>query len=131
MFKRNYLLFFVILLILIFPIVSAKSFSINNYDINYTLQQNGIVAVSEKLDYKLSGCFRELYFQRPNLEITNPSGYCQGEICSFEYKRTNTISGVPELILKGNFCNTTVTANFNYYLEHQIRVLEDGTQFYY
>lgn len=131
MLKRNYVLLFLIFSILIFPTISAKSFAITNYDINYTLEQSGIVSVSEKLDYKLSGCYRELFLQRPNLEILNPSGYCQGAACSFEYKQTNTISGDPELILKGNFCDTTVTANFNYNLSHQIRALEDGTQFYY
>jgi uncharacterized membrane protein len=131
MLKRNYILLFLIFSILIFPIVSAKSFSITNYDINYTLEQSGIVSVSEKLDYSLSGCFKELYLQRPGLEITNPSGYCQGATCSFEYKQTNTISGDPELILKGNFCDIEVTAYFNYNIEQQIRALEDGTQFYY
>lgn len=131
MLKRNYVLLFLIFSILIFPTISAKSFAITNYDINYTLEQSGIVSVSEKLDYKLSGCFKELYLQRPNLEITNPGGYCQGAACSFEYKQTNTESGDPELILKGNFCDITVTANFNYNLVHQIRALEDGTQFYY
>jgi uncharacterized membrane protein len=131
MLKRNYVLLFLIFSILIFPTISAKSFAITNYDINYTLEQSGIVSVSEKLDYKLSGCYRELFLQRPNLEILNPSGYCQGAACSFEYKQTNTESGDPELILKGNFCDITVTANFNYNLVHQIRALEDGTQFYY
>lgn len=131
MLKRNQILLFLVFALFIFPTVSARSFEITNYDINYTLEQSGLISVSEKLDYKLSGCYKELFLQRPNLEIIDPSGYCQGAECSFEYKQKNTESGDPELILKGEFCDTTVTANFNYSIAHQIRAIEDGTQFYY
>lgn len=131
MLKRNQILLFLVFAIFIFPTVSARSFAIINYDINYTLEQSGLISVSEKLDYKLSGCYKELFLKRPNLEIMDPSGYCQGAECSFEYKQKNTKSGDPELILKGKFCDTTVTANFNYSIAHQIRAIEDGTQFYY
>ena len=76
MLKRNQILLFLVFALFIFPTVSLWSFEITNYDINYTLEQSGLISVSEKLDYKLSGCYKELFLQRPNLEIIDPSGYC-------------------------------------------------------
>jgi uncharacterized membrane protein len=131
MLKKNYLLFFLILSILIFPTVYAKEFKINNYEITYFLEKSGKINVSETLEYQLSGCFKELYLQRPGIDITNPTGQCIGANCEFEYKQIGTESGDPELILRGNFCNQKVTAHFNYNLENQIRNLVDGAQFYY
>ena len=126
MLKRNQILLFLVFAIFIFPTVSARSFAIINYDINYTLEQSGLISVSEKLDYKLSGCYKA--FLKANLEIWIRAllPRCR---CSFGATK-NTESGDPELILKGKFCDTTVTANFNYSM-HQIRAIEDGTQFYY
>lgn len=131
MLKRNHVLLFFIILISVFPTVFARDFAITNYDINYTLEQSGLISVSEKLDYKTIGCYKELFIKRPNVEIINPSGYCQGAECSFEYKQKNTESGNPELILRGQFCDATVTTYFNYTIAKQIRALKDGAQFYY
>ncbi|MFA5745853.1 MAG: DUF2207 domain-containing protein [archaeon] len=120
-----------VLILFIFPIVSAKELKITDYTINYRIQQSGNVSVTEALNYQLSGCFTELYLQRPNLIISEPNGACSGATCTFEYKQYGTVSGDPELILKGNFCDTNVVAYFNYELAQQIRELEDGVQFYY
>jgi len=131
--NKFYLLSLFILIILMFASpISARSYSISSFDINYTLNQNGIINVSEILFYNLSGCYTELFIQKPNnLVISNPWGYCSGATCDFIYKPTNTISGEQELILKGNYCDASVIAYFNYDVNNQIRVLVDGTQFYY
>ena len=133
MFYKNkfYLLLLLIILILM-PAISARSFSVSSVDIYYNLNQNGLVNVSEKWEYNLSGCYTELYIQKPNdLIIENPSGYCTGSVCEFIYKSTNTISGEQELILRGDYCDTSVTAYFNYNINNQISTLADGVQFYY
>jgi len=126
------ILFTIILLAFITPTISARSFSVSSVDINYTLNQNGIVNVSEKWDYDLVGCYKELYIQKPNdLVILNPSGYCTGSSCEFIYKPTDTVSGEKELILRGDYCDTSVTAYFYYTVDNQISALADGVQFYY
>ncbi|MEI8364656.1 MAG: DUF2207 domain-containing protein [archaeon] len=130
--KLNYILLTLMLLILVTPAISARSFSVSSVDIYYNLNQNGLVNVSEKWDYQLTGCYKELYIQKPNeLVIENPSGYCTGSTCEFIYKPTDTISGEKELILKGDYCDTSVVAYFNYNINNQIWGLVDGTQFYY
>ncbi len=134
LFKNKLYLFtlFIVLLLMFVPNISARSYSIDSFDINYTLNPNGIINVSEKLMYSLSGCYTELFIQKPNdLVIENPSGYCTGSTCDFIYKSTKTISGEKELILKGSYCDTSVTTYFSYDINNQIRVLVDGAQFYY
>jgi len=117
---------------MLIPTISARSFSVSDIDINYTLNPNGIVNISEKWNYELSGCYKELYIQKPNnLEIINPSGYCIGSTCEFVYKPTDTISGEKELILRGDYCDTSIITYFNYDVDNQIWGLIDGTQFYY
>lgn len=130
MFNKKYF-WLLLLLLFIIPIISAKEFNINNYEITYFLEPSGKINVSETIEYQLSGCFKELFLQRPNIEITNPIGKCIDAACSFEYKQINTVSGDPELILKGDFCNQKVTANFNYTIKNQIKEQEDTIQFYY
>jgi len=128
----NCFLFFLVLLIVILPNISARSYSVNSVDINYTLNPDGIINVSEVWAYQLNGCYKELFIQKPNdLVIENPSGYCTGSTCEFIFKSEDTISGEQELILKGSYCDTSVIAYFNYNISNQIRLLVDGTQFYY
>ncbi|MFA5361507.1 MAG: DUF2207 domain-containing protein, partial [archaeon] len=128
--QKSLILIF-ILLLLIFPLVSARSFQVSSIDMDYVLEPSGKVQVTEIWNYKLSGCYKELYIQKPNTTISNPNGGCQGATCSFEYKSTNTISGDPELILKGDFCDKEVVASFNYTIENQIKSQIDTTQFFY
>lgn len=127
--NKNYLI--LLLILLITPFAFAKSYSITSYDLNYALDSSGVVYVSEKQNFELRGCFKELFIERPNTIISDPKGYCQGADCVFEYKTKNTESGNPELILKGNFCDTNVTAFYSYTLINQIVALEEGSQFYY
>ena len=128
--NKKYLFLFMLLLLLL-PVTFAREYKINNIDINYTLNQTGIVSVTEKWEYEFSGCYKEIFITKPNLTLSNTSGFCENEECLFEYKVTNTISNKPELILKGDFCDKSVGANFSYDVYNQIRLLEDNTQFYY
>jgi len=131
MFTKKYIFIFLILLIFITPFTFARSFKITDYTINYKIQESGKIDVSEYLTYEFFGCYSQIYIQRPNIQIAEYTGGCSGAECTFEYKPYGTESGDPELILHGNFCDTTVHAHFTYILLNQIRELEDAAQFYY
>jgi len=129
--KFYFLVLFILLSIFATPIY-ARSYSVSSVDINYTLNSDGLINVSEVWAYQLNGCYKELFIQKPNdLIISNPDGYCTGSTCEFLFKSEDTISGEQELILRGSYCDTSVIAYFNYDINNQIRVLVDGTQFYY
>jgi len=107
--------------------------SIDNYSIDYTLNKDGLVNVSEKLQYTLTGCYTELYLQKPtSLNILNASGFCENKDCSFRHDLTGTPTGDQELVLKSSYCDETVNVNFSYDLSGVINELQDGNfQFYY
>ena len=69
MFNKKYFWLF-ILFLFIFPTINARSFQINSYDINYTLEQPGIVSVSEKLEYQFFGCYTQMFIQKPRVSIS-------------------------------------------------------------
>jgi uncharacterized membrane protein len=127
--KKIILLF--LLLILLLPFTFAREYEINNIDINYTIDKTGVISVTENWEYEFTGCYKEIFITKPNVIISDESGFCENENCLFEYKKTNTISRKPELILKGDFCDKSVTANFNYTINNEIYLLQDKTQFYY
>ncbi|MFA6530705.1 MAG: DUF2207 domain-containing protein [Candidatus Micrarchaeia archaeon] len=108
---------------------SSKSFSIPNAYVDYYLNPDGTVSVTEKVTYSLSGSFTELYLQKPkDLQITDASGYCVGADCSF-YTQIN--QGYLELVAKGNFHNQQVTAVFDYKINGEILAQKDSTQFFW
>jgi len=111
----------------------ARSLSIDSYSIDYTLNKDGIVNVSEKLQYTLNGCYTELYLQRPtSLKILNANGFCEDKECTFRHDLTNTPTGDQELVLKSSYCDETVIVNFSYDITNVVNQLQDGNfQFYY
>ncbi|MFH0906464.1 MAG: DUF2207 domain-containing protein, partial [archaeon] len=129
----NFVLIVLFLIIINSIFISAKDYEINSYQIDYTLEKDGLVSVNEKINYSLNGCFKELYITKdPSLEILSPNGYCENEACNFRVDLPDkSISGNKELILSGDFCDKTITANFNYKLKKVIRQLTNGTQFFY
>jgi uncharacterized membrane protein len=129
--KKIYLI--IILLLLITPFSFARSLAINNYDINYNINENGIINVSETIEYSLKGVYSELYLQKPtSLKIINATGYCINKKCDFRHDLTNTPTGEQELVLKSRYSNDTVTVNFSYDIVNVINKLQDGKfQFYY
>lgn len=125
--------FLLLILIILSSFVLAKSYSIDNYEINYIIHNSGDVMVNEKIEYNLSGCFHELFITKPvDLIIKEENGFCVNKECNFRIDSPDvSISGKKELILSGDFCDTKVTANFSYVLSKVIRELKDATQFYY
>jgi len=132
-FTNKFIIFILFILLIVSPTIAAKSYTITDYDINYTLNQNGIVDINESITYNLSGCFNELYIQRPpSLNIISSFGNCNTPNCEFIIKQANeSITGDTELILKDVFCDQEVKANFNYSVINVIKEFEDGTQFFY
>jgi uncharacterized membrane protein len=131
--KRKLLLLLFIFILLLPSLTFARSLSIDNYSIDYTLNSNGLINVSENLTYTLDGCYTELYLQKPiSLEILNASGLCVNKECNFRHDLTGTPTGDQELVLKGNYCDETVKLNFSYDIVNLINKLQDGKfQFFY
>lgn len=130
---KKILLILLIVVLLLPSFTFARSLSIDNYKIDYTLNQDGVVSVSEKLQYTLNGCYTELYLQKPTyLKILNASGFCENKDCFFRHDLTNTPTGDHELVLKSNYCDETIIINFSYDLKNVINQLSDGYyQFFY
>jgi hypothetical protein len=124
----------ILLVVLLLPSFTfARSLSIDNYSIDYVINTDGQVNVSEKLTYTLEGCYTELYLQRPtSLQILNASGSCDGKECFFRHDQKDTPSGDQELVLKSNYCDETINVSFSYDIVNVINQLQDGIfQFYY
>ncbi|MDD3178478.1 MAG: DUF2207 domain-containing protein [Candidatus ainarchaeum sp.] len=121
-------------LALILPQVSAKYYSIENYNITYNIQENTQIIVNEAITYYLNGSFTELYIQKPDdIIISEYNGYIEKDKnAEFIFKNKNeSISGEKELILKGNFSNEQITAYFEYTIENAILDINDSHQFFY
>jgi len=130
---RKILLIILIVVLLLPSFTFARSLSIDNYSIDYVINTDGQVNVSEKLTYTLEGCYTELYLQKPtSLQILNASGSCDGKECFFRHDQKDTPSGDQELVLKSNYCDETINVSFSYDIVNVINQLQDGIfQFYY
>lgn len=130
--KLKKALFFV--LFFVFAVAFARDYSLTNAELTYTVNSGGIVHVTEKITYALSGCFRELYLEKPaDLIISNGSGYCENAQCTFRIDEPSvSISGYRELILSlgSGGCDNTVTAIFDYDM-YGIKLYRDTAQLYY
>ncbi len=118
-----------IILFCLISLVAAKSYSIQSAQVDYYLNPDGTVRVTERITYSLSGSFTELFRQLPtDMKILNSSGYCEGKQCTF-YTQLN--QGYFELVLKSNYVNEQVTVFFDYVIDDQILAQKDASQFFY
>jgi uncharacterized membrane protein len=123
-----------ILIIFLSSNLFAKHYSIDNYNIDYRINNDATVDVNEELAYTLSGCYTELYIQKPkDLNITNYSGVClDKDDCKFKFEDSDfSESGGQELILKSDFCDEKVKIKFSYTVNNVLFELKNGYQFYY
>ncbi|MEM3364250.1 MAG: DUF2207 domain-containing protein [Candidatus Micrarchaeia archaeon] len=126
-----------LLVLVICAVVTAKDYSIVSADEKITIKDNGIVHITETINYDLYDCndnkFKELYLTKPrDLEIRNARGYCIGALCNFRVDEPEvSVSGDRELIneLVGGGCGK-VTAVFEYDVK-AITIYPDTSQFYY
>ena len=142
-YKNIFLIITIILtLIFVFPQISAKYYTIEDYNITYDVQKNTQVIVKEDISYDLEGCFTEFYIQKPDdTIISNYNGYIDTATNTintndspyeFIFKNKNeSISGEKELILKGDFCDKTIITHFEYTIENSVLDINDYHQFYY
>src|SRR3989339_864490 len=123
--KKLVFLFFLFLA----PLVVAKDYAVSVVQLDYYLNYDGTVNVTERISYDLDGQFTELYRQLPpDMKISNESGYCINKKCQF-YTQMN--QGYYELVLKSSYGNEKVTIVFNYIVDGQILEQKDAAQFFY
>ncbi len=121
----------VVLLLLFVATFHAKSYVISEAHVDYHLNQDGSIDVTEEITYRLSGTFQELYLQKPpDLKIRNESGMCEPreKPCRFF---TQSNGGWHELVVARDFSDETVTARFSYTLDEEILEQKDTAQFFY
>ncbi|MCD6279413.1 DUF2207 domain-containing protein [Candidatus Micrarchaeota archaeon] len=130
------------LIILMTAFTYSKDYSIPSAHLEYLLNTNGSIHVTEEITYDLYDCdehyyddyFHELYLQKPvDMRILNPTGYCKGASCDFRYDTPEeSYSGDQELVLELNDhnCHSVVTAHFEYDT-YYIAIHNDTAQFYY
>ncbi len=131
---QKYLVICLFLFLLTFSLSYAKSFSIQNADVEYIVNSNGTVSVHEEIFYNLhcepGETFKELYRTYPEgLSVARVSGYCKNQNCNFIHD-LHGVSGKPELILELSDGCGPVTAMFEYELYTLIKH-NDTVQFYY
>lgn len=119
----------ILVLLFLFSVVAAKSYTMPSANIDYYLNTDGTVRVVEMITYDLQGSFTELFRQLPeDMKMLNSSGFCEGKSCKF-YTQHN--QGYFELVLKSNYANEQVTIVFDYTVEGQILAQKDASQFFY
>lgn len=125
---KNY--FIIALLLLLATAAFAKSYSIPEARVDYYLQENGDVQVTQSITYSLSGSFGELYIQLPtDLRIESAGGYCEErQSCVF---RTQINEGWRELVLADNYQGGKVATVFKYTLKGEVLAQKDTAQFFY
>lgn len=117
-------------------LVYSKSFILESANIDYTIQDNGVVKVTEQVRYNLKCApgesFSEVYKDFPiGLELYNAKGECLNQNCQFKQEsHLQSVSGTPELILILEKGCGIVDAVY----EYEVRTLikhPDTVQFYY
>jgi len=88
--KKGFFPVFVLLILLSVTSSYARDYWLESADIKAEVYENGIFHVEEKILYSFDGDFTEVYrqiFPPEDGSITNMSGMCQDNLCTFEVRK--------------------------------------------
>jgi uncharacterized membrane protein len=111
--------------------VFAKSYYIDDSNINIIVYDNGLVNVVENLTYNLTGCYGIIYREIPliNSGILNISGTADSEFIPYNKLENNYLTY--EFRFKAEQCNKAVNAIIEYNMSNAVDSYDDVSGFHF